>query len=395
MNSAAIRRKAEDLKSFIIERRRDIHRQPELGYREIKTRSKIIHELESMGITDHERMAVTGIVATIKKGEGKTVALRADIDALPIKEQTGSDYASENEGIMHACGHDSHTAMLLGASKILVESDFKGTIKLLFQPSEENNYDDPMGWSGGKRMVEEGALDGVDAAFAIHQIPTMPSGCFAILDGPVLAAASFFEIKVFGKASHAGASPEKGVDAVLIAAAIVQNLQSIVSRNLPASEAGVISIGSIHGGTAPNIIADKVIMNGTIRALKDDIYTEILNRTMAIATQTASVYGGRAEFIVKHSVPVTSNDPLLAKLARQTAEEFTGKSKLLDIKPLMAGEDFSFISQKLPSCFCLLGTRVPQGEAFTLHHPKMQLNEEVLPLGTSFLTGCALSFLEN
>ncbi|MEH0156889.1 M20 family metallopeptidase [Limibacter armeniacum] len=391
-----MRDKAFAIKEYITDIRRRIHQHPELGYQEFETQKLIKSELEAMGFTQIEEKAKTGIVASLKNGNGPCIALRADIDALPIEEETGLEYSSKREGVMHACGHDSHTAMLLGAAKILKEEAFQGEVRFLFQPSEEHNYDDPDGWSGGKRMVMENVLEGVDAAMAIHQIPQMPLGAVSIKEGPVLAAADFFEIRVKGKSAHAGASPELGIDAIVVASQIVNNLQTVVSRNINPAESGVVSVTTFHGGSAPNIIADEVVMTGTIRALDDEIHQKIVTRVKAIIQQTAAMHDTEAIFTIKHGVPVTFNHVEMTAKTRQSAQKVFGEQGVIAIPPVFAGEDFAYMARQVPSCFALLGTKIErEGEIYSLHHPKMILNEDAMPLGTALFVQTALDFLNK
>lgn len=385
--------KAQTIKDFIIQARRTIHEHPELGYQEIHTAQLVARHLDELGITCQTGIAKTGLVAELKRGAGPTVLVRADMDALPIHEQTGLSYQSKTPGVMHACGHDAHTAMLLGVARLLKEESFNGTIRLLFQPAEENNYDDPDGFSGAQRMIVEGALEGVDAAIGLHQMPTMPTGTITITTGSVMAATDFFEITVTGKSSHAGMSHEAGIDAVVIAAELILSLQTIVSRHIKATETAVLSVSTIEGGSAANVLADKVRMTGNIRALNEATRQRILELIQARCDAFAAMYNTTIQFKDFYSVPVTVNDANVAQIASRSAFKIFGRDNVKENDTIMGAEDFAYIAQKVPSCFALLGTQVANGEAHPLHSPKMLLNEEALPLGTAYLAQTALDLL--
>lgn len=385
--------KARAFAGQMIAVRRDLHRFPELGYQETRTAQRICVELDRLGIAYRTGIAGTGVVAEISRGNGKTVALRADMDALPITETTGLPYASENPGVMHACGHDAHVAMLLGAAGLLCDETFSGTIRLLFQPSEEDNCNDLDGYSGARRMLAEGALQGVDCALALHQAPMLPTGTISLRDGPVLAAADHFEIVVQGRSAHAGVNPEAGIDAVVIAAELIGHLQTIVARRVNPNDQAVISVGTIRGGTTYNIIADQVVLSGTTRALDDRIYQQNLMQINNICQCLAKLHDTNIDFSIVHQVPVTLNHPEVTARARTAASEIFPATGILEVPPLLGGEDFAYIAAEIPACFALLGTQDPNGPPFSLHHPKMQLDEAALPFGAAFLARTALELL--
>ena len=385
--------KAQAIKDFIIRIRRDIHQQPELGYQEFNTAKLIARQLDEMDVSYQSGFAKTGIVADLKQGQGPTVLIRADMDALPIHEETGLDFRSKTPGVMHACGHDTHSAMLLGVAKLLKDESFNGSIRFLFQPSEENNYDDPDGFSGAQRMIVEGALDGVDVAIGLHQIPTMPAGTITITTGSVMAATDFFEISIAGKSAHAGMSHEAGIDAVVISAELVLSLQTIVSRHIKATETAVVSVGTIEGGSAANVLADKVRLTGNIRALNDTTRQKILDLMQRRCDAYAAMYKTSIDLKITYSVPVTVNDAEVSRVATESAKKIFGGQNVVDGVSIMGAEDFAYIAQKVPSCFALLGTKVTQGEAHPLHSPKMLINEAALPLGAAYLAQTALDLL--
>lgn len=385
--------KAHTIKDFIVNIRRDIHQHPELGYQETNTANLVTRALDAINVPYQTGFAKTGVIAELKQGSGPTVLVRADMDALPIQENTGLEFQSKNEGIMHACGHDTHTAMLLGAVKLLKDQSFNGTLRFLFQPAEENNYDDPDGFSGAQRMIVEGALKGIDAAIGLHQIPTMPTGSIAITSGSVMAAADFFEIIITGKSAHAGVSPEAGIDAVVIAAELIMSLQTIVSRHVSPKDTAVVSVSTIEGGNAANIVADKVRLTGTIRALNEATHQKLLQLMRARCDAFAAMHNTTIDFKIYYSVPVTVNDSEVSRVARSSAQKIFGAQYVQENVTIMGGEDFAYIAQQVPSCFALLGTKVETGEAHPLHSPKMIINEDALPLGTAYLTQAALDLL--
>lgn len=387
--------KAKSIKEFIVSTRREIHQHPELGYQEINTAKLVAKQLDAIGIPYQTGIAKTGLVAEIKRGSGPTVLVRADMDALPIDEETGLDFQSTTPGVMHACGHDTHTAMLLGTIKLLQDESFAGTIRFLFQPAEEGNYDDPDGFSGAQRMIVEGALEDVDAAIGLHQMPTIPTGTIAITKGSVMAAADFFEITITGKSTHAGVSPEEGIDAVMISAELILSLQTIVSRQVGPTKTAVISVSTIEGGSAANVIADKVRLSGTIRALDEDIHQHILKSIQTRCDAFSAIYDTNIDFKIYYGVPVTVNDATVSRLTTQSAKNIFDAENVLDDVTIMGGEDFAYIAQKVPSCYALLGTKVTDGEAYPLHSPKMVVNEDALPMGAAYLAQAALDLLAN
>lgn len=387
--------KAQAIKDFIVNTRRDIHRQPELGYQEFNTAKLIARQLDELGVPAQTGVARTGIVAQLKQGAGPTVLLRADMDALPIQEDTGLAFQSATPGVMHACGHDTHSAMLLGAIKLLQDESFAGTLRFLFQPAEEGNYDDPDGFSGAQRMIAEGVIDDADAAIGLHQIPTMPTGVIAVTSGSVMAAADFFDISISGKSAHAGVSPEAGIDAIVIAAELIMSLQTIVARHVGPKDTAVVSVCTIEGGSAANVLADKVRLTGTLRALTEDTHQHILQLIQARCDAFAAMYNTCIELHYYYKVPLTVNDAGVSRVAARAAGKLFGAQNVLDQVSIMGGEDFGYIAQKVPSCFALLGTKVLEGEAHPLHSPKMLINEEALPLGTAWLAQTALDLLQD
>ncbi|ACJ15833.1 bifunctional carboxypeptidase/aminoacylase [Thermococcus onnurineus NA1] len=373
------------IKDEIIAWRRDFHMHPELKYEEERT-SRIVEEhLREWGYKI--KRVGTGIIGDIGEGE-KTIALRADMDALPVQEENDVPYRSRIPGKMHACGHDAHTAMLLGAAKIIAEhaDELGGKVRLIFQPAEE-------GGNGALKMIEGGALDGVDAIFGFHVWMDLPSGIIGIRDGPFLAGAGFFEAKVIGKGGH-GASPHEAIDPIPIAAETVLALQTIVSRNVNPIETGVVSVTAINGGTTFNVIPEEVTLKGTFRYYKPEVGEMIKKRMAEIIEGVAKTHGARAEFSINDLVPPTINDKAMADFARKVAEKY--RLRHGDVAMSMGAEDFAYYLQRVPGAFLALGIRNEgKGIVHPHHHPKFDVDEDVLHLGTAMEVALAFEFLKD
>ncbi|MGY6649683.1 M20 metallopeptidase family protein [Wenyingzhuangia sp. IMCC45574] len=379
----------------LIEFRRELHKYPELGYQEHNTAKLICKELDKYGISYQANQAKTGIVAEISKGKGKCIALRADMDALPIEEQTGLEFSSNNKGVMHACGHDVHSTMLLGAAIELSKKNFNGTIKFIFQPSEEGTNGDLENKSGGQRIVESGVLKNVDYALALHVDPLLEVGKLTYAEGNALAHVGNFKLTVIGKSGHAGAAPHLAVDSILASSALIQNLNTIISRNISPSKAGVLSITMIEGGTAPNIIADKVNITGTIRALETNEYNTILNKVKAIIKGIEIAYGVQIEFLIDTYYPSVKNNLSVHHLIKEVGEDVFNNG-LSKVDPLLASEDFAFYSNEVPAMFYFIGAKdTEKEECFYLHHPKMVVNENCIEYGVKFFSKAALKLLNQ
>ncbi|WP_297464998.1 amidohydrolase, partial [Thermococcus sp.] len=359
---------AKNIEKEIIAWRRDFHMHPELGYEEERT-SKIVEEhLRGWGYSI--RRVGTGIIADIGEGK-KTIALRADMDALPIQEENDVPYKSKNPGKMHACGHDAHTAMLLGAGKIIAahKDELNGRVRLIFQPAEE-------GGNGAVKMIEGGALEGVDAIFGLHVWMELPSGVIGIREGPFLAGAGFFEARVLGKGGH-GASPHETVDPIPISAEIILALQTIVSRNVNPVETGVVSVTAINGGTAFNVIPEEVTLRGTFRYYNPEVGGLIKRRMEEIFRGISGTHGAGAEFSIRDLVPPTINSNEMADFARKVAEKYGLKHG--EVAMSMGAEDFAYYLQKVPGAFLALGIRNEEkGIIYPPHHPKFNVDEDVL-----------------
>ena len=376
-------REAEGIKVQITNWRRDFHMHPELGYEEERT-SRIVEEhLREWGYST--KRVGTGIIADIGRG-GKTIALRADMDALPIQEENDVPYKSKIPGRMHACGHDAHTAMLLGAAKIIAEhkGELNGRVRLIFQPAEE-------GGNGAVRMIEGGAIEGVDAIFGFHVWMDLPSGVIGIRDGPFLAGAGIFNGKVMGKGGH-GASPHETVDPIPVTAEAVLAFQTITSRNVPPVESSVLSVTSLHGGTAFNVIPEEVKFRGTIRFFKPEVGELIRRRMREVLEGVTKAHGAKYELNIEELTPPTINSPEMVDFARKVAEKYG--LRYGDVPPTMGAEDFAYYLQRVPGAFLALGVKNEgKGIIHPHHHPRFDVDEGALYLGTAMEVVLALEFL--
>lgn len=381
-----IKAEVEGLKEDVIRWRRDFHQHPEIAFEEKRTQEVIHRFLEGLSLPVR-RVAGTGLVAVIEGvKKGKTVALRADMDALPLTEEGDKPYKSLNPGATHACGHDGHMAIQMGAAKILVslKDDLPGRVVLIFQPAEER----PPG--GAARMIEEGALEGVDAIFGLHLWQPLPTGKIGIVKGPMMANSDEFTIVVRGKGGH-GSMPHQTVDPILAAAQIVVNVQSIVSRNIDPLKPCVVSFGTVDGGTAFNIIPDEVRLRGTVRSFEAEVQTVAEKRLREIADQTAQAFGASAFLEYKKGFPAVVNHPQAVDLVIEVAKDLFGDNCLQTINPVMGGEDFAYYLQKVPGAFLFFGAG--DNCPYPHHHPAFDFDERALPTATLLMTSLALSFL--
>lgn len=359
--------------------RRDLHTHPELGFEEHRTSGVVAAKLESFGIEVHRGIAGTGLVGVLKSGRsGRTIGLRADMDALPILERGEGDrpHRSVNDGVMHACGHDGHTTMLLGAAKYLAETkNFDGTVHFIFQPAEE-------GKGGGDRMVQEGLFDRFpcDTVFGMHNIPGIPIGSFAVSPGPMMAARDNFEITIKGRGSH-GAMPHHGIDPVLVGAHMVMALQSITSRNLDPQKALVISVTQFHAGHAFNVVPDDMVLRGTCRVFDPEVQNSLPARITKIMEGVCATFGATAELNYIKGYPATINDPEQAGIAADIAERVAGADRVDRAPtPVMGAEDFSYMLNQRPGAYIWAGN----GDTAGVHHPDYDFNDDGLPHGASF-----------
>lgn len=368
----------------IVALRRDIHREPELGFGTEKTARKVLNALEGLPLEIETGLAENGVVATLRgSGEGPTIGLRADMDALPIHEETGLPFASETDGQMHACGHDGHTSMLVGAAHALCRDEVRerlgGDVKFIFQPAEE-------GYAGGRVMVEEGVTRGLDQIFALHLWPGLTFGTFSTKGGTIMAAADGFELELRGRGGH-GAMPHLTADAVMIASHVATTLQTIVSREVDPAEAAVLTIGEIGAGSAFNIIPETARLTGTVRTVSPELRERMPERIQEISRGVASGMRGDAELDYRFAYPVTRNDEPSARLVLQVAGDlFGGDSAVEAHHPSMAGEDFAFMLEEVPGAYVWLGI----GEVSGLHTPEFSFDEDILPRGAAMLTALAL-----
>ena len=373
----------ENFGEKVIALRRDIHCEPELGFDTERTAEKVLAALDGLPLDIVTGVAENGIVATLEgEGDGPTVALRADMDALPIQEETGLPFASEVEGRMHACGHDGHTGMLVGAAHALsgMRDRLGGSVKFIFQPAEE-------GGGGGKVMVDEGVVEDVSSIFALHLWPGLPFGKVATKAGPIMAAADAFEMEIRGSGGH-GAMPHLAADAVVIAAQVVTALQTVVSREVDPVEPAVLTVGEIGAGTAFNIIPEKARLGGTVRTLNSDLRERMPGRMETVARGVAKGMRGDANLDYDFSYPVTVNDEGATGYALGVAEDLFGAQSVRELpNPSMTAEDFAFYLEKVPGAFIWLGV----GEDVSgLHTPQFAFDEEVLPRGSALLAALAL-----
>jgi amidohydrolase len=382
---------ATSIAEWIVNLRRRIHRHPELMYKEVETSRLVRVTLDELGIPYRYPVAETGVVATLGDGTGTCIALRADMDALPIHEQADIPFRSEVDGKMHACGHDCHTAMLLGAARLLKahESELRGFVKLIFQPAEE-------GGAGADRMCHEGALEGpdVERIFGLHVWPAMTTGTVAGNAGTILAAVGAFEITVKGRGGH-GALPHLTIDPITCAAKIVVELQTIVSRETNPFSPTVVSVGSIRGGDAMNVIPEEVQLTGTFRSLSESGLALVKQRIEEIVTGVAAANRCQATlFYPMREYPPTINDEACWSLARRVAEGLVGPDRVRAMDPILGGEDFAFYQQRIPGCFAFLGVSDPAWETrHGVHHPKFRVDEAALPIGTAWHVAMAMESL--
>lgn len=369
--------------------RRDIHAHPELGYQEYRTSELVAKHLESLGIETHRGIGGTGVVGVLRAGSAKrSIGLRADMDALPILEQNNFEHRSRNEGCMHACGHDGHTTMLLAAAEVLAkQGGFDGTVYFVFQPAEE-------GKAGAKAMIEDGIFDRfpMDSIFGLHNWPGLPLGSFAVHSGPVMASADRFDAIVTGVGSHA-AMPHLGVDPILASAALVQSLQSIVSRTLDPSDAAVVSTTVFRAGNTFNVIPERVELAGTMRTFTEQARDTVRRRMQEVCDGIGAAHNVQVDFICHPGYPATINTPNEARLCTEVAREIVGVAAVAtEERPSMGSEDFSFFLQHKPGCYVWLGNG-PGENGCMLHNPLYDFNDELIPVGAAYWTALARRLL--
>ncbi|HCD53674.1 MAG TPA: amidohydrolase [Balneolaceae bacterium] len=400
-----IDQKANELEEQVIEWRRWFHENPELSNREFKTAEKIAEHLRSLGLKVKTGVAHTGVVAILEGGKpGPVVGLRADIDGLPVVERTDvpfrstvvGEYQGKEVGVMHACGHDTHIAILMGVAQILTEmkDDLNGTVKFIFQPAEEGA---PAGEEGGAElMVKEGVLKNpdVDAIFGLHISDATPVGMIAYRPRGIMASSNSYSITIKGKQAH-GSAPWSGVDPIVTAAQIINNIQTIVSRNMNlTNQAAVVTVGQIHGGVRSNIIPEEVYMEGTIRALDNEMRDEIFERLETIVTNTAESNGAEAILEIQHGYPITFNDPDLTAQMVPTLQDVAGKDKVILVPAVTGAEDFSFFVEEIPGLYFFLGG-LPRGGTPAGHHtPDFYIDESGMKLGVRAMANLVVDYFE-
>lgn len=373
----------------VIAIRRHLHENPEIGLSEFKTSDFIAGKLEEYGYELTRGLAKTGIVATLKNGNSsRSVGIRADIDALPITEETGVDYASKNKGVMHACGHDGHTAMLLGAAKILAErKNFDGTIHLIFQPAEEN-------FGGARIMIEEGLFDKFpcDAVFGMHNDPAMPFGKVFVKDGPLMAAVDEARITVNGRGGH-GAEPQTASDPIVAGASIIMALQTVVSRNIHPLDQAVVTVGAFNAGIASNVIPERATMAITIRSFDPKVRDMLEERIRGIAEGQAASYGMSVTIDYERGYEATVNHTAETDFVRDLAKKVVGAENVAEIeRPMMGAEDFAYMLAERPGSYFFLGTAKTDNDP-SLHHPKFDFNDDALPIGVNLWVELAETYL--
>ncbi len=364
---------AEDLTAI----RRDIHEYPELGFEEVRTAGIVAEKLRAWGIEVHEGIGKTGVVGVLRGARpGRMIGLRADMDALPIDEQTNLPWSSKTPGVMHACGHDAHTTMVLGAARYLAETrDFAGTAVFIFQPAEE-------GLGGARAMIADGLFDRFpcDEIYGLHNSPYHAPGVVGVKPGPAMAGANFFDIRVEGKGCHA-AMPETGIDTVVIASALVQQLQTIKARNVPATQPLVLSVTQIHAGSAYNVIPESATLTGTVRYFDRGVADMVTQRMQAICDGLAAAYGIEITLDMRNAFDVLENDPVLSEAMVAVAREFVGEQAALASDGVMGSEDFADMLQVVPGAYCRIG----HAGTVPLHNAGFVLDDAILPLGAAIM----------
>lgn len=383
-----IRKLVEKYEDQIITWRREFHENPELSGEEIRTSERVCEELKKINI-EVKRIGKTGILGILEGNKpGKTVALRADMDALPVQEANNIPYKSKSKGIMHACGHDGHTAMLLGAAKLLsqMRDKIKGRVKFIFQPAEENTQ-------GASMMIKGGAIEGVDAILGIHLWADLAVGKVSVEAGPRMAASDRFKITIRGKGGH-GAMPHQGVDVIVAASAVVMNLQSIVSREIGPLEPAVVTIGKFHGGERFNIMSEEVLMEGTTRCFNLQVRDKFPIMIERIIKETAKAYRAKGELEFILGPPPVINNFQISQIASQAVTKNFGEESVVKFEKVTAGEDFAFFAQEVPSVFAFVGVRnEKKGANYPHHHRKFNIDEDALVIGTSLYSQFVLDFL--
>ncbi|MCP3027326.1 M20 family metallopeptidase [Halobacillus sp. A5] len=386
MNPSVLNVRAEALYSELVAWRRDFHQYPELSFQEKRTSEKVIEILNGFGAYQiHSHVGGCGVVATLTNGEGPTVGIRADMDALPIQEQSDHSFVSRHDGVMHACGHDAHTAILLGTAKILseIKQNFQGTIKLIFQPAEEAC--DEKGESGAVKILQSGLLDDMDRAIALHMCPWQKRGTLQLHDGPSMANNDEFELVINGRGGHGG-YPHHTIDPIWLSTYVLQAIYSLTGRKVDPLEVGTISAGQINGGEAHNIIPNQIVIKGTIRSYEENVRLKLHEELKNAASLTQGL-GGSYKLNINNGEPALLNHPFINRVIEKAADGFQVVKKPFG----MGSEDFSYITEKLPAAMFFLGCGLE--EERSLHHPKFDIDEKAMIDGTAILVKSALYLL--
>jgi amidohydrolase len=382
---------AQVIKDQIIHWRRTIHKHPELGFEVYRTAELVGKSLAEMEIEVQTGIGKTGVVAYLGANEGPVIAIRADMDALPIQEENQVDYASQSPGLMHACGHDAHTAMLLGVAKLLNQHELPGQVRLLFQPSEEAA--DEEGISGAPRMITDGVLEGVDAVIALHVDGKHDAGEINIQDGWVGAAVDTFRGDIIGVGGH-GAYPHHTVDPIWLTSHVLNALYAIPSRQVKPLEPNVVTVGVIKGGSADNVIPDSVYLEGTLRSFEDEVREQII-KEVERAMSISRALGGDYNLRIERGYPALKNNPVIANWIRRVGGDLIGENQIGADQKSMGAEDFSFMIKKVKGAMFNLGVKSPGAEPRYAHTSTFDLDEDALPIGTAILAETALRFLQG
>ena len=380
----------EKYKDYAVEMRREFHMNPEPSMKEYNTQKRVMEELEKMGITA-EKCGGTGVVGLIKgKGEGKTIALRADMDALEVFETNDVDYKSKVEGVMHACGHDGHTSGLLTAAKVLndMKDEFEGTVKLIFQPGEEVAQ-------GALAMIKDGVMEGVDGIMGIHIWNDVETGKISLEEGPRMASAAMFKVYIDGKGGH-GSMPHQTVDAAVVASATVMNLQTIASREINPLDPAVVTVGMINSGTRWNVIPGEAYMEGTTRCFSMEVNNGFEEQIRRVIENTAETYRAKARLEYTQMTIPTINDPMMSELGAETVKKLRGEEDFVKFEKTTGGEDFAYFSEYAPSLFAFVGSKNEDKiEYHPHHHPKFNIDEDALGVAAELYAQFALDFLSK
>jgi amidohydrolase len=394
MTATSLRSEVQALTDETIALRRALHQHPELGFQEFNTSRIVAERLRGLGLEVQTGIAGTGVVGLLRGGRpGRTVLLRADMDALPIEEENDVPYRSQRPGVMHACGHDGHTAGLLAVARLLGErrDSLAGTVKFCFQPCEES----PPG--GARPMIEAGVLEGprVDAVFGLHLWQVMPLGTIGVITGPAMANSDRFTATIQGRGGHA-AQPHLTVDAAVVASQIVVALQTVVARNVSPLKSAVVTVGQIAAGTTYNVIADAAVLKGTIRTFDADLRELVAERAEAVARGVAEALGATLTWEYTRGYPAVVNDPAMAALVRAATAEVVGADNVIAAEPTMGGEDFAYFLQERPGCFWFVGSRNDErGLIHGHHHPRFDIDEAALAIAIESLAAVTLRYLES